>query len=35
VRRFLLPPQRGFPLKILITLSLRRKISPQAFISEY
>lgn len=35
IRRFLLPPQRAFPLKILITLSLRRKISPQAFISEY
>ena len=35
LRRFLLPPQRGFLLKIMITLFLRRKISPQAFISEY
>jgi len=35
MRRFLLPPQRGFLLKILVTLALRRKISPQAFISEY
>ncbi len=35
IRRFILPPQRGFLLKVLITLFLRRKISPQAFISEY
>lgn len=35
VRRFVVPPQRGFVLKILATLAMRRKISPHAFISEY
>jgi radical SAM superfamily enzyme YgiQ (UPF0313 family) len=34
LRRFLVPPQRGFPLKILVTAALRRKISARAFISE-
>jgi radical SAM superfamily enzyme YgiQ (UPF0313 family) len=35
MRRFLLPPRRGFVLKVAATLALRRKISPRAFISEY
>lgn len=34
LRRFLLPPQRGFLLKILVTAAMRRKISTRAFISE-
>ena len=35
LRRFLMPPRRGFALKILATLAMRRKISSHAFISEY
>jgi len=35
IRRFLLPPQRRFLLKIFMTIKLRKKISQQAFISEY
>lgn len=34
-RRFLWPPQRRFLLNIGVTLAMRKKISRQAFISEY
>jgi radical SAM superfamily enzyme YgiQ (UPF0313 family) len=35
IRRFLLPPRRRFVLHTVMTLMLRRKISRQAFVSEY
>jgi radical SAM superfamily enzyme YgiQ (UPF0313 family) len=35
LKRFLWPPQRRFPIKLVITFACRRKISRQAFISEH
>lgn len=35
LKRFLLPPQRRFLIKMFMTFALRRKISRQAFISEH
>lgn len=35
IHRFLLPPQRNFFLNLIISLRLRKKLSRQAFISEY